>query len=402
MPFTQARYPGIILCSTRLSLLFLVVAGTASTALAYGSQGHKAVAKVAQSMLSANASAGIASILRVKQLNGNELAELVTWPIELNLALNGDGSLVRDSEAAIFNRNFPDHVLWRFADLPLGAIDYNLTGQFSRNNDVVHMINHCINLLESPYEDPKFTRLQALRFLLHLVVSIHQPLHVATGYYRFSPGRSVVLVTDPTQAVGLQHDNGGQRLYYSSESQLHSLWDTILVQRVAESWDFERLATRIKIARSNRPFSYTQDLDTLGDYHSWAQSWAMQSVGEAREAYKGIKFFNPTISEGRIRRIKIKLPQYYIGKQVERTFIQLVRASYHLASLLNRIQWQTASSNSAARQRPPAVIGRGEGNNQPGKFRQTTQIRTGGGTQRSRASVPSGIYGRRPFIEGVH
>ncbi len=54
---------------------------------------------------------------------------------------------------------------------------------FTRANDIVQMIQQCIDILEAETESPHFTRLQALRWLLHLVEDLHQPLHVASGYY---------------------------------------------------------------------------------------------------------------------------------------------------------------------------------------------------------------------------
>jgi hypothetical protein len=304
-----------------------------------------AVGQAAQGMLNANAKAGIARIFHVQHLSGSELAQIATWPDELKEALHNQGPLATNAEATAFNQNFPDNHLWHFVNLPLGTTAYDLNGQFSAQNDVVHTINRCIAILEAPQADPKFTRLDALRFLVHLVGDIHQPLHVGTGYYRFGPQNAPILVTNPAQALGLQDDVGANDLYYGNgqSAELHAYWDNDLVRMSVHSTDYNQVAAKIRQALANQAWTSTHalDLNTSGDYHNWAQAWATEAVGQAAGVYQGVTFGNAVFnSQHKLRRIQITLPQGYAGAQSARAATQLTYAGYHLGSLLNSIHWQ--------------------------------------------------------------
>jgi hypothetical protein len=79
---------------------------------------------------------------------------------------------------------------------------------------------------------------EALRLLVHFVGDIHQPLHCGTGFYQFSDGGVVQLITDPQAADGKPNDRGGNLLFYGQEAtdQLHALWDRVLVEEVIAPW----------------------------------------------------------------------------------------------------------------------------------------------------------------------
>jgi hypothetical protein len=80
-------------------------------------------------------------------------------------------------EARAFVRAHQDNPEWHYVDLPLGSAHYpdllkqtaeNPVLPFTRPNDIVQMIQQCIDILEAETESSQFTRLQALRWLLHL------------------------------------------------------------------------------------------------------------------------------------------------------------------------------------------------------------------------------------------
>ena len=50
--------------------------------------------------------------------------------------------------------------------------------------DVVRARREAIAILESPTEDPVFTKPQTVRWLVHLVGDLHQPLHATSSYYK--------------------------------------------------------------------------------------------------------------------------------------------------------------------------------------------------------------------------
>jgi hypothetical protein len=62
------------------------------------------------------------------------------------------------------------------------ASDDDRVRHFTRDDDVLHMIHACIRILEEDSNVDGWTKVQALRWLIHLVEDLHQPMHVTTGY----------------------------------------------------------------------------------------------------------------------------------------------------------------------------------------------------------------------------
>lgn len=128
-------------------------------------------------------------------------------------------------------------------DLPLGAGGYPATEPsptdplrpFVNDADIVHAILQCIATLEGTITPPDSTKLQAARWLVHLVGDLHQPLHVTSGYYKTtlpSFGNTPIRIADPIKAAksGTLTDRGGNGLLFSASTSnnLHSLWDRCL------------------------------------------------------------------------------------------------------------------------------------------------------------------------------
>jgi hypothetical protein len=114
-----------------------------------------------------------------------------------------------------------------------------------------------IDVLEG--KSSEFTKVQALRIIVHLVGDIHQPLHTVSGYYNLTNPEEPKLISDPTDAFGKPQDRGGNQLFYTESQELHALWDTKLVVKVATSTSFQQLAEILREA----PLSP----QTPGDYH---------------------------------------------------------------------------------------------------------------------------------------
>src|SRR5713226_7176217 len=174
----------------KVLLSVALILALAAQVFSYGGEGHKAIAKAAESLLDVKGRAGVQKVL-----GSTDLASVATWPDDLKQAARGRGPLVDDQEAIKFNHDFPKNGSWHFVNLALGLNAYTDNGPFSDPNDVVHTINRCIRILEGSSE-PNFSKLQALRFLVHLVGDIHQPLHVGTGYFQFDASDNAILIKD--------------------------------------------------------------------------------------------------------------------------------------------------------------------------------------------------------------
>jgi hypothetical protein len=222
----------------------------------------------------------------IQILADDNLAAVSTWADELKQAEHGQGLLANNPEAVAVNAQFPANHLWHFADLPLGTEVYRDNDKFSNVNDVVHAINRCIGILEAPPGiKTDLTKAEALKFVVHLVGDIHQPLHSGCGYYEIH-GHQAILITDPTKAYHHQTDKGGNDLQFGKShfQELHAFWDDTLTERAGRSSDYRKLVPALK-SRLN-----IEGWRTPGDYHQWAEAWVVESVREARAAYEGIVF----------------------------------------------------------------------------------------------------------------
>jgi hypothetical protein len=91
------------------------------------------------------------------------------------------GSLCKTDEAKAFNQAHGDNKKWHYVNFPVGSKKYSLASRFAYPHDVVHLINGCVTVLEGG-EFENLTPKDALRFLIHLVGDVHQPLHTVAGY----------------------------------------------------------------------------------------------------------------------------------------------------------------------------------------------------------------------------
>jgi S1/P1 Nuclease len=306
-------------------------------ALAWAQEGHAAVALIAEHLISPTTQTKVQRLLA--EGGDKDLVSVASWADQVIIAAHDEGPLRGNQEAIEFNQKFPKSGMWHFVNLPLGATSYDQVRNFSTSDDVVHAISRCIQVLESPLPEPgTFTKVQALRLLVHFVGDIHQPLHCGTGFYSFSATGDPHLITAPEEASGQLNDRGGNLLFYGSNAteQLHALWDRTLVEKVDNSIDYQVLADFL--TKSYLPKEMAQ---TPGDYHHWAETWAIESVRIAVLAYRAITFGIADFDTNQhLVRISITLPTNYLETNRAYAAQQLARAGVHLAQLLDSVRWQ--------------------------------------------------------------
>ncbi|HEY5622309.1 MAG TPA: S1/P1 nuclease [Gammaproteobacteria bacterium] len=161
--------------------VFLLAALSAPTALAFGPFGHRVAGRIAEPFLCPAASAA------VERLGAGEaLAELGLWADRIR-----------------GNPRWESSAPWHYMNIDEGAQldDYVSPPQ----GDVLWAIAHFRARLANAAMGRE-TRAEALRFLTHFVVDLHQPLH-----------------------VGRQSDRGGNTITVSfgdERASLHRFWDT--------------------------------------------------------------------------------------------------------------------------------------------------------------------------------
>ena len=172
------------------ALTALLLALLASTAHAWGSQGHQVIALLAEQELTPRAKEQVQILLALEP--GETLASISTWADE--------------------HRN-PTTAPWHYVNFPKNSCTYDAQRDCPDGNCVVAAIDKQLAVLASKATDDR--RLTALKYVVHLVADVHQPLHAGYG-----------------------EDRGGntyQLQAFMRGSNLHALWDTGLIKNLAMS-----------------------------------------------------------------------------------------------------------------------------------------------------------------------
>ena len=172
----------------RLALL-VCIGMTASSAHAWGATGHRITGTIADKYLSGVARA------RIQQILGSEsLAEASTWADDMR------------SHPSPFWQTTANP--WHYVTTPAGRayVEANAPPE----GDAATALRRFAQTLRNPAASIEEKQL-ALRFTVHLIGDLHQPLHAGRGDDR---GGNEVRVT-----------------FFGNETNLHSVWDSGLVER---------------------------------------------------------------------------------------------------------------------------------------------------------------------------
>jgi hypothetical protein len=181
------------------------------SALAWGNEGHEVVALIAQAHLDPPVKKKVSALLAAdtSNLTAHDIASEATWADEYRNA-NIDNSRALTSN-------------WHFVDIEIDGpnIDQACFGHPEPSHPasagpakdcVVDKIQEFADELANPDTDPE-EQVVALKFLLHFIGDLHQPLHAADD-----------------------HDRGGNDKKVSAAGQasgnLHHYWDDVFVEQL--------------------------------------------------------------------------------------------------------------------------------------------------------------------------
>lgn len=171
-----------------LRLLLLLISCALSTpVLAWGAQGHTVVAAIAWQGLQPKARQEVARLLALEP--GQTLESIATWADEHRSAATG---------------------VWHYVNFPRGTCSYEPLRDCPDGKCVVAAIARQQAVFASHASDGE--RLKALKYLVHLVADVHQPLH-----------------------AGYADDRGGNQFQlraFMRGSNLHALWDSGLLRQM--------------------------------------------------------------------------------------------------------------------------------------------------------------------------
>jgi hypothetical protein len=260
-------------CAARAALAVLVAALLApAPARAWGEIGHRIVATIADRYL------GPTATRQVRELLGQEgaatLADVATW-----------------ADAVV--RQQHNTLAWHSVLIPLEAAGYDAARDCPHDNCVVAQIDGFRRALADRKGDPR-GRVEALKFLVHLVADVHQPMNCVD-----------------------HRDGGGTAVrlrYFGRATTLHAVWDSGVIERLGAPDKLEaRLAAAIRPA----------------DLAAWSTgtpaSWAAEAHAIAQHVAYGTLPEKPPLEIG----------QAYEAAAEPMVEQQLVLAGVRLAGVLN-------------------------------------------------------------------
>ena len=204
--------------STSAFVCFVLLCGLTAPAFAWGPMGHRMVAALAWDELSPNARSSVADLLAGEA--DPTLPGIAVWADDLRA---NDPDLGRRSAK------------WHYVNIAEHDCAYDAAVACRGDDCVVEAIVNQTAILADRGR-PRVERAQALKFVVHFVGDVHQPLH-----------------------AGFAHDKGGNDFQVSIDgrgSNLHSLWDSGLLNsaRLDESAYLQRLRTMpLAVTRANNP-----------------------------------------------------------------------------------------------------------------------------------------------------
>jgi len=231
----------------RAGLAFVLALAAPSRGFGWGPEGHRVIVILAEQYMRSE------TLARAKELLGSQSLE--------------DASLWADDEA----RSQPATASWHYINIPLADSQMDLARDCPNGACVVAKTGDFLAVLADP-DSSRASKAEALRFILHLVGDLHQPLHCADD-----------------------HDRGGnarQVIFDGRLDNLHWVWDTGLLEHISR--DEEALARQME-RRVTDEEQEAWKQGSLGD-------WALQSHRLAQTAYRRLGHKNPAVIDAAYER----------------------------------------------------------------------------------------------------
>ena len=233
--------------------------------LGWGKTGHRITGKISEMYLTKNAK------IQIKKLVGHhDISRLANWADEIK----SDPKWKKAND-------------WHYCTIPDGE-------KYDPNNNggkAVEKVNEFIETLRSK-KSTKNQKVIALKFLIHLIGDLHQPLHVGNGL-----------------------DRGGNDIkvkWFNESTNLHSVWDTKLIE-------FQNLSY-------TEYSSYLMLLEDRTMINKWQKSTVLDYVYESQKFRKQCYNFKGE---------NLKWEYFYKNKELLEK--RLLQSGIRLSGELNRI-----------------------------------------------------------------
>ncbi len=169
--------------------------------MSWGVTGHRAIAKIAENHLTPKAKTAVYELL-----GAENLSDVSTWADEVRR-----------------NQEYKYTTPWHYINLPLGLTYAQFKEKVeSMTDDNVYSALLKQEQLLKDNNTPRDKKIEALKFIVHFVGDLHQPMHISRS-----------------------EDQGGNTIqlnYDDKGTNLHSLWDSRLIDH--QGLNFEQLAAK--------------------------------------------------------------------------------------------------------------------------------------------------------------
>lgn len=306
----------------------LVAGATAPAAHAWGCKGHYITALIAEKHINPNAWAIITQILDAAPIDPG----LSRYCKEKAEDAFTDSATWADDERSVN----PSTAGWHFIDIPRGATLGDISQYCPATTGcVTQAIADQLALLRDP-NTPAVKRADALRYIIHFVGDIHQPLHTTSNNDR---GGNCV----PVEFFGKAPAETNKQKE-SFQPNLHAIWDTDILAQFAGDRTAQQIADELDSKFKDQiPGWQTGSRDP--------KAWAWEGHEAAEHAVYGflpnkIAIEAPREIDScaeddhiamRMLRLKEKLADDYENAATPAVQEQLTKAGIRLAAILNEI-----------------------------------------------------------------
>ena len=252
----------LAVCLLTLAFLF------PSAALSWGPTGHRVVALVAATLLTPAAQAQVAQLLGPT----TTLADVATWADDIR-------------------KDRPATASWHYVDDPESVPHFAGVSE-CRDNCALVALDSSLKTLANPQAD-QAARAEALKWVVHLVADLHQPLH-----------------------AGSASDKGGNAVkvnFFGDHTNLHWVWDSKIIDRAYPNPEVLRDQVAAGVASSGGLPCETETPE------KWAQ--------ESHQVAITVAYVLPAHGE---------IDEAYVAKALPVMQQQLAKAAVRLSCVLNR------------------------------------------------------------------
>jgi hypothetical protein len=255
-------------------VLYLISAiGLTFTLLSWGFTGHRSIGRIAENNLSPKAKKTVQELL-----GDQSLADVSTWADEV--------------------RSQPEYratASWHFLNVPLGLNH----ADFQKQVEGMQTANVFSALLKAEHEllypgTSKEKKIEALKFIVHFVGDIHQPMHISRA-----------------------EDKGGNTIqlnYEGKGTNLHSLWDSKMLDH--QGLSVEQIAEKYKpTPKQIKQWQSTSQID-----------WAWESYQISSKLYSEVDSMKTR-----------SIDDSYYQNHIQIVNLRIEQAGIRLATILNEI-----------------------------------------------------------------